>query len=32
MKKWMFILPCFLVNWIVGFDGLELVLKEKKKQ
>lgn len=31
MKKWVEILPLFLVRWLISFDGLELVLKNKKK-
>jgi hypothetical protein len=31
MKKWVEILPLFLVRWLISFDGLELVLKNKNK-
>jgi hypothetical protein len=31
MKKWLEILPLFLVRWLISFDGLELVLKFKNK-
>lgn len=31
MKKWLEILPLFLVRWLISFDGLELVLKNTYK-
>lgn len=31
MRKWVEILPLFLVRWLISFDGLELVLKNKNK-
>jgi hypothetical protein len=31
MGKWVEILPLFLVRWLISFDDLELVLKNKKK-
>jgi len=31
MKKWLEILPLFLVRWLLSFDNLELVLKNKNK-
>ena len=31
MKKWVEILPLFLVRWLISFDNLELVLKNKNK-
>jgi hypothetical protein len=33
MKKWVEILPLFLVRWLISFYGLELilVLKDKNK-
>jgi hypothetical protein len=31
MKKWVEILPLFLVRWLISFDGLELLKKIQEK-